>query len=163
MAKKRLNVTDVAEVLIDEINAFKAESVNLRATIEQLKNSKIQLDDESLNKLHAVNDEVKTNLNSFSKAIAEQESHVSKWVVYLVAFFSLLSIGSIIFGVFQYSKKAAPEREEYTQLEQLLKDEIEKNAYHVKYLQFMKKKNPNDTKIFIDENPVPDVLKNSNK
>lgn len=156
MAKKRLNVTDVAEVLVDKIDDFMKESANLRATVEQLKNAKIELDDSSLNKLHTVNDEVKANLNNFSRAIAEQESHVPKWFVYLFAFFALLSIGAITFGFIQYNKKAAPKPIEYTELQQKLNKEKIWNDYLFTYMEFMSKKNPKDHEFFVNKNIAPE-------
>ncbi len=51
MKKQRLNVTEVAEILIDEIDTFKRSAEEIKAISEKLKSTTVQIDTESMNRL----------------------------------------------------------------------------------------------------------------
>lgn len=96
MTKKRLNIESIAEILIAEIDEFKKESKSLRAVIKNINDVKVNINEESINKLNQIEQEsikkhselaslIRSEFKDFQILIMEKKKYIPRYMFALLA------------------------------------------------------------------------------
>ncbi|MFA6402419.1 MAG: DUF6730 family protein [Salinivirgaceae bacterium] len=124
MTKQRYNVSDIAEILIEEIEAFKKSAESIKLSTDKLQQTKVEISKESIELLVRVLEVNQEKQKAFSilleKIISKSNTRLPNWVIAVVFGFFLAFIG---FSFFTYKKvekvKLLESHNEYLEIELL--------------------------------------------
>ncbi len=108
MAKKRYNVSDIAELLIEEMEAFNKSAESIKKATDTLKNTKVEIAQKSLDTLKQIFNENKEReqayLHQLSTVLSKNKARLPNWILTLVLGFFLSVIGFSIYTYKQLEK-----------------------------------------------------------
>lgn len=119
MTKQRYNVSDIAEVLIDEIENFKKSAASIQSSTEKLQQTKVDINPQSLDYLFKMMEANQRKLEAhyklFESIIKDNKPRAPNWLLAVIVGFFLSFIGVSIYT--------------YTKLEYLKVLELDRDYY----------------------------------
>ena len=125
MGKQRYSVTDIAEILIEEIQEFKKSAIDIQKSSQILKNTSIEINPASINHFQDLTKDLDKMINdhvtTMKKIVEKNVMRLPNWFYTVLTICVAIMIG---FSIYTYYKL---ENYNFLELEnQYLKTEIEK-------------------------------------
>lgn len=119
MTKQRYNVSDIAEVLIDEIENFKKSAASIQSATEKLNQIKVDINPQSLDYLLKIMETNQRKLEAhyklFESIINDNKPRAPNWVLAVILgfFISFAGVSIYTYKKLEYVKVLESDRDYY--------------------------------------------------